>query len=41
MKDFVVHPEFECTWGGVELKSASSVVTQLCYRGPEECKYNV
>lgn len=41
VKDFIVHPEFECMWGGTELKSASSVVTQLCCRGSEECKYNV
>lgn len=37
-KDFKVHPEFECMWVEGELKSASSVVTQICYRGSKECK---
>ena len=40
-RDFIVHPEFECKLGGGELKAASSVVTQLCYHGSEECERDV
>lgn len=32
-----VHAEFECTWGGGDLESVSSVVTQLYYHGSKAC----
>lgn len=40
-RSILVHPEFGCILVGGELKSVSSVVTQLCYRGSEECKCKV